>query len=773
VNRVLVTGATGFLGYHVVKRLNEQGVRPRVLELPGSDPAPLSRLDVERCPGDLENPQAVRAACVGVDTVLHLAFKVSAGGGDQVAAEMQRVNVEGTRRLLDAAEAAGVDRFVLSASVLGVGVNRDPVALDETADWTEHAFEVRYAVNRRMVEQEALARATGSFAVTSVCPSFTLGPDDPVGAPANALVRSLVLRKLRFAPRVGFSCLDVRDFACGALAAAERGRSGQRYLLSGDNTTTDEFLEQVAAVAGVPVPRLRPPRALLQAAVAVIGWLSRVRGKPAPIDPGVLQLVGHYAWYDTSRARVELDWQPRPLPETLADTVRWVRSQPGSGGRKQNARRRVPILGWWSAAAPRPEIRVAPSVRFDRSTARAIDAVDHSREFAEGLEHFPSALAGFDDAAILPGGTTALVTGADGRIWTVDTTSHEARPLVDPPLMAYGISPAPGDPDHVYFCASRSYGTAPGDGKVGVYRLALADRAVELVVHEVPATDLNAESPVVHADDDPAAPEVRPGDDGPRRPLAVCDNLAVSDDGTRLYFSEPFDYTDASLDDALDEAVALAPNGRLWRHDLATGATRLVAEGFHFVNGVLCDLHPGLDREQSVLVTQTSLFRLTRFHLRGPRAGTAEVVLDGITGMPDGIDRDAAGRIWVALFTERGPLLTWIHAHAWVKPLVLRLPARLLLARTRRTGVLVLDAEGRIPLYAALYRGPLLQSIPSAVPTATGVYLANLSLGGQRGQAGVVRLRWPAQLSPSGEITRSIDEHDRGTAVHADRPGPP
>jgi hypothetical protein len=76
-------------------------------------------------------------------------------------------------------------------------------------------------------------------------------------------------------------------------------------------------------------------------------------------------------------------------------------------------------------------------------------------------------------------------------------------------------------------------------------------------------------------------------------------------------------------------------------------------------------------------------------------------------------------------------------------------------------------------LYAALYRGPLLQSIPSAVPTATGVYLANLSLGGRRGQGGVVRLRWPAQLSPSGEITRSIDEHDRGTAVHADRPGPP
>lgn len=123
----------------------------------------------------------------------------------------------------------------------------------------------------------------------------------------------------------------------------------------------------------------------------------------------------------------------------------------------------------------------------------------------------------------------------------------------------------------------------------------------------------------------------------------VCDNLEISEDGRRIYFSEPFDYADASVDDAVDEAIALAPNGRLWRHDLDTGVTRLIAEGFHFVNGVLCDLHPGQEREQSVLVTQTSLFRLSRFHVRGPRAGTAEVVLDGITGMPDGLTATPTG----------------------------------------------------------------------------------------------------------------------------------
>jgi nucleoside-diphosphate-sugar epimerase/sugar lactone lactonase YvrE len=744
--RVLVTGATGFLGYHVVKLLNERGVRPRVLELPGADPATLARLDVERCAGDLSEVRAVRTACAGVDTVLHLAFLVSVAPGAQVGERMRQVNVEGTRLLLDAAAAAGVTRIVIAGSALAVGVNREPVELDETASWAEHAFDVTYAESRREAEQEALARATEGFAVMSACPSFTLGPDDPVGAPANKLIGALVAGKLPFAPRVGFGCLDVRDFASGVLAAAERGRPGRRYLLSGHNVTTDEFLGQAAAVAGVRVPRLRPPRRLLQAVAVAAGLLARLRGKPAAIDPALLQIVGRYAWYDTSRARTELGWEPRPLRQTLEDTVASVRAT----GEQQLARRRG---GRW--AAPRPEIRVGPSVRFDPATARAIAAVDHSAEFAAGLEHFPSELAGFDDAVVLPGGAAALVTGADGRIWTVDTATHAAEPVVEAPLLAYGIHLSPADPDHVYFCSSRSYGTGDTEGAVGVYRLTLSDRSVELVVHEVPATDLDGERSVVHADDDPAAPELRPGDANPRRPLAVCDNLAVSQDGERLYFSEPFDYTDATVDDAVDEAIALAPNGRLWRHDLPTGTTRLIAEGFHFVNGVLCDLHPGLPREESVLVTQTSLFRLTRFHLRGPRAGSAEVVLDGITGMPDGIDRDAAGRVWAALFTERGRVLTFLHAHAWLKPLVMRLPTRLLLARTRRTGVLVLDPDGRRPLWSAMYRGPLLTSIPSAVAAPGGVYLANLGLNGRSGPGGVVRLRWPDELSRTGPTPRS------------------
>src|SRR5262245_50085899 len=119
---VLLTGATSFLGYHVARRLNAQGIRPRVLDLPGSNDAPLRGLDVERCGGDLADAQATAAACAGADTLVHTAFKVSVGGGAALVEEMRRTNVAGTERLLDAAAAQGVTRAVVTGSALAVGV---------------------------------------------------------------------------------------------------------------------------------------------------------------------------------------------------------------------------------------------------------------------------------------------------------------------------------------------------------------------------------------------------------------------------------------------------------------------------------------------------------------------------------------------------------------------------------------------------------------------------------------------------------------------------
>lgn len=411
------------------------------------------------------------------------------------------------------------------------------------------------------------------------------------------------------------------------------------------------------------------------------------------------------------------------------------------------------VVVWWFAAAPREEIRccVAESVVFDPATVQQTDAVDRSGEFADGLEVLPSDLPAYDDAVFIEGGSKALVTAHDGQIWMVDVAAKTAEPFVDAPLMAWGIKTreAPGEPTQAYFCSGGSYGDRPPGESVGLYRLDIASRSVEPLVLKVPYTKIDRQHPVVYADNDPNAPELKAdGSGSPSRELIVCDNLEISEDGRRIYFSEPFAYANASVDDAIDEAIALAPNGRLWRYDLDTGSTRLIAEGFHFINGVLYDPHPGLAREQSVLVTQTSLFRVTRFYVNGPKAGSSEVVIDALPGTPDGMDRDADGRIWLAMFAERSPILTWAHENAWIKPLLMRLPTELLLSQTGRTGVVVLSPDGSKPLYSAFYKGPALSSIASAVPERDKAYLANVALNSpdRNRKRGIQRMKWPPEL---------------------------
>jgi hypothetical protein len=412
----------------------------------------------------------------------------------------------------------------------------------------------------------------------------------------------------------------------------------------------------------------------------------------------------------------------------------------------------VGLAVWWGRSAPRCEIgdHIAGSLAFDEATERAIQAVDHSAEFACSIQALPADLPPYDDAVIFPKRGVMVATGHDGKIWQVRLDTFEAEAIADTQQMAWGIHELPGSSNQVYFCAAGYYGrTLPGAAP-GVYRLTLDTGVIEPIVLRVPSTTIDHAHPVVYADDDPQAPRLGPGSDSrPSRAIGVADSLEVSEDGKRIYFSEPFAYPNADLDDAVDEAIALSGNGRLWQHDIETGVTRLVAEGFHFINGVLYDPPPSGDREESVIVSQTSLFRLTRFHLRGPKAGTAEVVIDSLPGTPDGIDRDAAGRIWLSMFIARSKLLTFIHRHAWLKPLLMRLPARLLASQGRRTGVVVMSADGGTALYSGFHSGPGLASISSAVPAPDGIYLANVALGGENPERKhIQRLSWPPELGP-------------------------
>ena len=334
MDNLLVTGPTGFLGYHVIKLLNARGHRPRVLLPAGIDPATpglgaLRALDVETAEGDVSDPASLRSACNKVTTVFHLSFTLAMGDGEEAEKSLYEGNVVGTRNVLEAAADQGVSRVVISSSSLTIGLNPEPQALDEEADWSRYMFNLPYALSRREAEQEALKRPPDKKPeIVVVNPAFTLGPDDLVGAPANGLVMKMSKPGFRLTAPIGFGILDVRDYADGVLRAAERGVPGRRYILSGENLNSDRLLQEVTEIVGIDKARLMIPLPawLLGPVIAILGLWNKAKGQSPKVSSKLLELWGRYAWYDISRARSDLGWEPRPLRESLQDTIQWMQN---------------------------------------------------------------------------------------------------------------------------------------------------------------------------------------------------------------------------------------------------------------------------------------------------------------------------------------------------------------------------------------------------------------------------------------------------------------
>ena len=331
MNKILVTGAEGFLGYHTIKLLNERQIKPRGLvdvEDEQLVQLGLKNLEVEIVKGSIQDLQVLRQACKGIDTVFHMKFEIALGGGKAAEEKMQQINFVGTRNLLQAATEAGVKRVVISSSCLAVGLNHKPEPINETADWDKYQFNLPYALSRRQAELESLAveARDDNPEIVAIEPSFTMGSEDYIGAPANQLAKLISQGKFKFDIPLGFGILDVRDYAAGALLAAEKGRHGQRYLLSGENVTLRQFINQVATIAGVKPPKFLIPLPVwvVYPIVAVIQLLSRIRGQPSPVNPSILELWNRYAFYDTSLAQKELGWKARSLEETISDSLQWI-----------------------------------------------------------------------------------------------------------------------------------------------------------------------------------------------------------------------------------------------------------------------------------------------------------------------------------------------------------------------------------------------------------------------------------------------------------------
>ncbi|HYE96418.1 MAG TPA: NAD-dependent epimerase/dehydratase family protein [Rubricoccaceae bacterium] len=316
---VLVTGATGFVGATLVRQLVAAAEPVRILHRESSNLDLLgpAATQVEHAVGDVTDPERVTAAMAGVRHVYHAAAMVGFGGKKD-REQLTAVNVEGTATVADAAREAGVERLVHVSSIAALGRTDAPVQeIDETATWQPSANNTAYAVSKYRAELEVQRAIAEGLDAVIVNPALVFGPGRP-GENTMQIVEKVQRRRFPAIPTGGTCVVDVEDVAAGMRAAMARGRTGERYLLGGENLLWKDILGTLAEALGAPLPRLtlsRRPALVLATASEIIGALTRTR--PLITRESARTATAIYR-YDNTKAREELGVTFRPFRETAA-----------------------------------------------------------------------------------------------------------------------------------------------------------------------------------------------------------------------------------------------------------------------------------------------------------------------------------------------------------------------------------------------------------------------------------------------------------------------
>lgn len=322
---VFVTGATGFLGRHLVQELCDQGYRVRALVRDPNTVFP----GVETVVGDVCESEGLAALMRGCEGLMHCAGMVSRDPEDALA--MHRVNVQGTQVALEAAREAEIRRCVVASTSGVVALSEDPDKATSEQDPTPLALLNRFPYYRSKyyAEQSALAMNDAQMQVICVNPSLLLGPGDLKGSSTGDVQRFLE-HSAPFHPQGGVSFVDARDAALAMRLAFERGLPGERYLVASCNCTFRTFFGRLARIAGTSAPSWSAPSAPIARSTTL--WLSEklrtVLGDDDRLpDPASLEMSYYYWYVDASKAEQELGWKARDPMVTLSDTITDLRER--------------------------------------------------------------------------------------------------------------------------------------------------------------------------------------------------------------------------------------------------------------------------------------------------------------------------------------------------------------------------------------------------------------------------------------------------------------
>jgi dihydroflavonol-4-reductase len=323
--KIFLTGATGFVGYHVARALEAEGADLRLLVRASSNLKNLEGLKGETVVGDLMQPESLRSALGGCDAVMHVAADYRLWIPDPAA--MYRANVDGTRELLRMAREAGVPRFVYTSSVATMHFRTDGIVVNEDTPVTIDDMVGHYKRSKFLAELEAIKAAEQGQQVIILNPTTPIGPRDSKPTPTGRIFVDFLNGRFPAYMDTGLNLVDVNEVARAHVLALTKGTPGHRYILGGENLTLKQILDKMAAITGLPSPSVKIPFAVAATYAFFEEWITgRMRGKEPRATLEEVRMGRKKMYASSAHAQQELDFHIAPVYQAMRASIEWFQA---------------------------------------------------------------------------------------------------------------------------------------------------------------------------------------------------------------------------------------------------------------------------------------------------------------------------------------------------------------------------------------------------------------------------------------------------------------
>src|SRR5438034_4600158 len=320
-----VTGATGFVGSHVARALAEHGADVRLLVRPNSNTKNIADLRADFVIGDLRDPVSLEKGIAGCDVIFHVAADYRLWVRDPD--EMYRANVEGTQSILEAARKNGVRRIVYTSSVATMGFTSNGQPANENSPVSLDKMIGHYKRSKFMAEQLAMEAGRSGMDVVVVNPTTPVGEQDIKPTPTGRIIVDFLKKKFPAYVDTGLNLVDVKECARGHIAALEKGRSGERYILWGENLTLKQILDKLAAITGLPSPKVRVPYVVALATGVVDEMVTgHIFGREPRATIDAVRMGRKKMFVSSGKAERELGWRVVEVDDALHRAVEWFQA---------------------------------------------------------------------------------------------------------------------------------------------------------------------------------------------------------------------------------------------------------------------------------------------------------------------------------------------------------------------------------------------------------------------------------------------------------------